>query len=81
MRVLSLFDGTSVGRLALEQADINISSYHASEIDPNAIRISQARFPDTVQVGDVTKYFPEPGSFDLILAGSPCQGRKRKDLC
>lgn len=74
LRVLSLFDGISVGRLALEKLKIPIQCYYASEIADGPKKIAQERYPDTVQVGDVTKYFPKPHSFDLVLAGSPCQG-------
>lgn len=38
MRVLSLFDGISCGRLALERAGIKIDKYYASEIDDTAIK-------------------------------------------
>lgn len=44
------------------------------EIAPGPIKISQARWKDIVQVGDVTQFFPKRGSYDLILAGSPCTG-------
>lgn len=53
--VLSLFDGMSCGRLALERAGIKVNNYFASEIDKHAIRVTQHNFPDTIQLGDVTK--------------------------
>ena len=37
MKVLSLFDGMSCGRIALDRAGINVTSYHASELDKYAI--------------------------------------------
>ena len=37
MKVLSLFDGISCGRLALERASIPVERYVAYEIEPNAI--------------------------------------------
>lgn len=40
MRVLSLFDGISCGRVALERAGISVDTYYASEIDKYAISIS-----------------------------------------
>lgn len=40
MRVLSLFDGISCGRLALERAGIPVEKYYASEIDKYAIQIA-----------------------------------------
>ena len=55
MNILSLFDGISCGRVALERAGIKIDKYYSSEIDKNAIKISQKNYPDNIQVGDATK--------------------------
>lgn len=74
MRVLSLFDGISCGKLALERAGIPISKYVAAEIDPYAISISKRNHPDIEHVGSVVGLTFKKGEFDLILAGSPCQG-------
>lgn len=74
MRVLSLFDGISCGRLALERAGIPVEKYYASEIDKYAITVTQAMFPDTIQIGDVTKiHFTDYMDVDLLIGGSPCQ--------
>lgn len=75
MRVLSLFDGISCGRLALQRAGIPIDFYIASEIDENAIRITQHNFPNTIQIGDVNniKFKELEGQIDLLMGGSPCQ--------
>ena len=54
MTVLSLFDGISCGRVALERAGIKVDRYYASEIKPIAIQVTQANYPDTIQIGDVT---------------------------
>lgn len=51
--VLSLFDGMSCGRLALERAWIPVRRYYASEIDKYAIEVSENNRPDIIQVGDV----------------------------
>ena len=56
MKVLSLFDGISCGRLALERADIPVERYVAYEIEPNAIKVSQKNYPNIIQLGDVTKW-------------------------
>jgi len=75
LNVLSLFDGISCGRLALDRVDIKINNYYASEIDRYAIQISHKNFPDTIQLGDVinvnSKDLPK---IDLLIGGSPCQG-------
>ena len=40
MNILSLFDGLSGGRIALERANIKVDNYYASEIDKFAIQVS-----------------------------------------
>ena len=75
MKVLSLFDGMSCGQIALERAGIKVDKYYASEIDKYAIQVTQKNYPDTIQLGDVTKWREwDLSSVDLILVGSPCQG-------
>lgn len=77
MKVLSLFDGMSCGRIALTELGISIEQYLSSEIDKYAIKQTQLNFPDTVQLGDVTKWKEwaiDWKSINLLLAGSPCQG-------
>lgn len=54
MNVVSLFDGISCGQLALRKAGIPVTTYFASEVDKNAIKVTQHNFPDTIQLGDVT---------------------------
>lgn len=76
--VLSLFDGISCGYLALQRAGIEINTYYASEIEPNAIKISKKNFPNIIQLGDITeidrKTIKGLKNIDLIIGGSPCQG-------
>ena len=77
INVLSLFDGISCGMIALERANIKVNNYYASEIEPNAIAISQNNYPNIIRLGDITKWKTwniDYSSIDLILAGSPCQG-------
>lgn len=74
MRVLSLFDGMSCGQIALERAGIKVDRYFASEIDKNAIKITQKNYPETVQIGDVKDIImDEYTDIDLLIGGSPCQ--------
>ena len=85
MNVLSLFDGISCGQVALDRAGIKIDNYYASEIKKHAIRVTQKHFPNTIQIGDVTKVkykdgilYTENGVFkvgkiNLLIGGSPCQ--------
>lgn len=75
INVLSLFDGISCGRVALQRAGISVNKYYASEIDKYAIMITQNNFPDTIQLGDVTKWEDwdiDWGSIDLLIGGNPC---------
>ena len=83
--VLSLFDGISCGRIALERAKVKVNHYFASEIKQIAIKCSSVNYPDIVQIGDVRNIhysngylFTEKGQFcvgkiDLLIGGSPCQ--------
>ncbi len=74
INVLSLFDGMSCGRIALDKLDIPCQ-YYASEIDKYSIKVSQANYPDTIQLGDVTQvYWKNKIKIDLLIGGSPCQG-------
>ena len=76
MNVVSLFNGMNTGRQALENVGIKVNKYYSSEIKPYAIELTQHHFPDTIQVGDVTKWREwdiDWKSIDLVLSGSPCQ--------
>ena len=77
MKVLSLFDGMSCCRIALDKLGKQVEAYYASEIDKHAIKVTQENYPDTIQLGDVTKWkeWNIPWEeIDLLTAGSPCQG-------
>lgn len=73
INVLSLFDGISVTQLALSGLGITVENYHSSEINNNAIRLTNQHFPNTIQLGDVrtidTSILPE---ITLMTFGSPC---------
>lgn len=76
INVVSLFNGMNTGRQALENVGIKVNKYYSSEIKPYAIELTQHHFPDTIQVGDVTKWRDwniDWKTIDLILSGSPCQ--------
>lgn len=72
--VLSLFDGLSSGQIALNKLGIKYDNYFASEIDKHAINITQKNYPNTIQLGDVTKLTAQnlPKIY-LLIGGSPCQ--------
>ena len=93
MNVLSLFDGISCGHVALERAGIKVDNYYASEIKKHAIKVTQKHFPNTIQIGDVTKVkykdgilYTENGEFkvgkiNLLIGGSPCQNFSMARAC
>ena len=78
MKILSLFDGISCARVALERAGIPVEAYHASEIDKYAIQVSDKNYGSIVHLGSVTdigkdKFFNDLPEIDLLIGGSPCQ--------
>jgi site-specific DNA-cytosine methylase len=58
MNVLSVFDGISCGRVALERAGLKVKAYASSEIDKHAIKIAQKNYPDDYTAGtsDAQRY-------------------------
>lgn len=77
MNVLSLFDGMSCGQIALNRIGIKPAKYYAAELYKYAITVTQANYPNTIQLGDVTKWREwdiDWGGIDLLIGGSPCQG-------
>lgn len=74
MNVLSLFDGMSCGQIALTGLGCFPDKYYASEVDKFAIQQTMHVFPDTIQIGDVTKVdVSKLDKIDLLIGGSPCQ--------
>lgn len=86
MKILSLFDGISCARVALDRAGIPVEAYYASEIDKYAIQISKKNYPDIIQIGNVKQVekligdekkcsgvFIGRKNVDLLIGGSPCQ--------
>jgi len=82
MKVLSLFDGISCARVALERAGIPVEAYYASEIDGYAMHISNKNYPDIIQLGGVNLLELDESwdyndiltdGVDLLIGGSPCQ--------
>jgi len=74
MKILSLFDGISCARVALERAGIPVEAYYASEIDKYAMQVSAKNWPEIVQVGSVVGLdCSQFKDIDLMVGGSPCQ--------
>ncbi len=89
MIVLGLFDGHSGGQFAFDDLGITFDGekdiYFASEIDKYAMAVTQYRYPNTIQIGDITKVRYEKGvlysengqwevDIDMVIGGSPCTG-------
>lgn len=80
LKVLSIFDGISCARVALERTGISVERYFASEIDKYAIQISEKNYNDIIHIGDV-RYVAHKDApihyklndIDLLIGGSPCQ--------
>ena len=74
MKIVSMFDGISCGRVALERAGIPVERYVAFEIEETAIKVAEKNYPQTEHCGDVTVAdFTQYRGFDLLIGGSPCQ--------
>ena len=73
INVLSLCDGISCGQVALDRAGFSVDKYFSSEIESNAISITQYNYPNTIQIGDI---FDVNGyilpKIDLLMSGIPC---------
>jgi DNA (cytosine-5)-methyltransferase 3A len=67
----------SCGQIALDELNIDVKNYYASEINKYAIKVTQHNYPNTKQIGDIKKLTKEKldklPKIDLIIGGSPCQ--------
>jgi DNA (cytosine-5)-methyltransferase 3A len=73
MIVVSLFDGISCAKVALEKSNIDVEKYYSSEIDKYAIKISEKNYKDITNLGNVES-LKFQSKLDLLIGGSPCQG-------
>lgn len=84
INVLSLCDGMSCGQIALKELGAEVGIYYASEIDKNAIKVTQDNFPATIQLGDVRTITRETieamPRIDLVMFGSPCQSLSKANI-
>jgi DNA (cytosine-5)-methyltransferase 3A len=83
--VISLFNGISVGRHALDTSKFEVLRYYSSEIDKYAIQISNYLYPQDMsyQLGSVLDIdtikllfdikLEFPGVKIMLVGGSPCQ--------
>lgn len=86
IRVLSLFDGISCGKVALDRNNIQVKKYVSYEINQDAIAVSKKNHSGIEYMGDInTADFEQYYGYDLLIGGSPCQDlsialRNRKGL-
>lgn len=74
MEIVSVFDGMSCLQQALGRAGVRFEKYYASEIDKHAIKVTQANYPNTIQLGSIVDINPDDfDRVDLFAGGSPCQ--------
>jgi DNA (cytosine-5)-methyltransferase 3A len=76
MKVLSLFDGISGARVALDRSGVQVAKYYSSEVDSSVIAIANKNHPQDgkYRLGDVREIdFKSIFPIDLLIGGSPCQ--------
>lgn len=72
--IISCFDGISTLQYCLNDLGIKYDNYYASETDKNAIAVTMDNYPNTIQLGDVSKVgFSKFKNLALVAGGSPCQ--------
>ena len=76
-KVISCFAGIGCGELGLKRQNIAVDNVYAYEIDKYAESVNRYHNPDTVFLGDITKWKEHTelisDDVDLIMGGSPCQ--------
>lgn len=73
VKVLSLFNGISCGRVAFERAGIEVEKYVSYEVDDFANEVAKKNYPNDEYNGDVFKGdFTQYKGFDIVIGGSPC---------
>lgn len=75
INVLSGFNGMGCIWYALDRNNIKVNKRYSVEIDKHANRANNSAYPDTIQLGDITKIKAKNlEKIDLFVGGSPCQG-------
>ena len=76
MNILSLFNGLGGLPLACDRAGISYDKCYYSEVDKYANKVMEKNYPDSIPLGDVTKWKEwdiDWSSIALVSAGFPCQ--------
>jgi DNA-cytosine methyltransferase len=82
---LDLFSGIGGFHQGLVEAGVEIDKCYFSEIEKNAIKVYKKHFPESIELGDVSRINGKSlGEINLITFGFPCQdlsiAGKRKGL-
>lgn len=76
-KVISCFAGIGCGELGLKRQNVMVDKIYAYEIDKYSEAVNRYHNPDTVFLGDITKWKEHTETIgrdvDLIMGGSPCQ--------
>jgi len=70
---MSTFNGMGSIWIALDKLGIIVDTKYSSEIDKHASQINDKNYPETIQLGDITKINGKDFEIDLLVGGSPCQ--------
>jgi len=73
MQHLDLFSGCAGFTYAASLLGSQVQTVQFVEIDPKAQEVIQANYPGIPIHDDITTFNAEPGRYDLITAGFPCQ--------
>ena len=72
MNVLSAFNGLGSIWIALDRLNRQVSRRYSSEVDKYANQVNDKNYPDTTQLGDVTKaQGASLAPIGLLVGGSP----------
>lgn len=79
LTIISLFDGLANSYTAVKRANLNYKCYFSSEIEKNALKVTQHHFgnnPKFKSIGDVRDIkgsdFPDDGTDILVIYSFPC---------
>lgn len=78
LNYIDLFAGAAGFALGAVWAGIKVDNHFCSEVDPDMVELYKLRFPDSIQLGDITKIDTDklkrdyPGRW-ILTGGFPCQ--------
>lgn len=73
LKALDLFSGCAGFTYAASLLDAEIETVQFVEIDPQAQKVIEKNYPGILIHDDITTFNAQPGQYDIITAGFPCQ--------